>query len=68
MSTIILTILIVIAVCGLSYLGTVGIVALVQWLCKMIFLNNYDYNIWLLGLLVWILLIILKSTFNEKHN
>jgi hypothetical protein len=62
---ILLIILIVLAVIALSYLITTGLVWLVLWLLQELFNITLDLNLWLLGLLVWIVLSVLSATFKK---
>jgi hypothetical protein len=51
---------------GLSYLITVGIVFICQLLVNAIFGLSYSYNVWLFGLLVWIIMIAFNSCKSNK--
>ena len=44
----------------LGYLVMVGFVGAIQWLVNFIFSMSFDYNVWILGLLAYIIWILLK--------
>jgi hypothetical protein len=49
---------------GLSYLATTGAVWLVLWCLEELFNVATDFNVWVFGLLVWLLLAMLKGIFS----
>lgn len=65
MKTVILILLTIVLV-GISYLGTVGVMWVLLWLGRKLFEFNFDPNIWIFGLFIWIVVAILKSIFQKK--
>lgn len=52
----------------LTYLFNVGIVNLIQFLINLTFNTNFNYNVWLLGLLFLIIGRMLKGNNNNQKK
>lgn len=50
----------------LSYLITVGFVWVVLWLLGALFSLHFGFNVWLLGLLVWMLMCFIRSILGTR--
>lgn len=59
---------VIIPFAAFSYLLEVGIVALLQWAINLTFHTSFDYNVWGMGLILFLLIRIFNSVFRGQNT